>query len=140
MNIRLMKPTDFPQSLTLWESTPGMGLNPADDSFEGIERYLQRNPESCFVAEEDGRVLGTILAGHDGRRGYIYHLAVAKDFQRQGLGRELAGQAISALQRQGIRKAALVAFRSNSTGNAFWESLGFFCRGDLVYRNLSLIE
>ncbi len=140
MDIRLMAPEDYPQVYALWAATKGMGLNPADDSREGLERYLRRNPATCFAAEEGGRIAGAILAGHDGRRGYIYHVAVAESSRRQGIGRELVRRAMEALQLQGIQKAALVVFASNQEGNAFWEKLGFTVREDLCYRNRSLQE
>lgn len=77
MQIRKMTIDDYDSLYELWIHTPGMGLNDVDDSREGISRYLERNPKTCFVAEENGRLLGGILSGHDGRRGYIYHTAVA---------------------------------------------------------------
>lgn len=135
MNIRLMTMDDYSSGRQLWTSTPGMGQNGFDDSLQGIQRYLRRNPDSCFVAEEGGRLLGTILAGQDGRRGFIYHLAVAEHARRQGIGSSLARAAQAALKAQGIRKVALVVFADNQAGNLFWESQGFTLRTDLSYRN-----
>ena len=89
MEIRKMQAEDYPQAYALWRACPGVGLNNLDDSQEGIARYLARNPSTCFVATQQGRVIGAILAGHDGRRGYIGHTAVAPAFQRQGIGRRL---------------------------------------------------
>ena len=124
----------------LWLHTPGMGLNTADDSREGIAAYLRRNPTTCFTAKEGDRLLGAILAGHDGRRGYISHTAVREDAQRQGVGTALVEAVLEALQVEGIRKVALVVFARNEKGNAFWEKLGFTGRDDLVYRNKALAE
>ena len=138
MTIRNMTPRDYPSLYDLWLRTEGMGLNPRDDSRDGIERYLRRNPSTCFVAEESGQIVGGILAGHDGRRGFLYHTAVAKDFRKQGIGRQLVERALCALESEGIHKVALVAFTKNQTGNAFWEKLGFSARGDLVYRNRTI--
>ena len=76
MKIRDMSIGDYTNAYALWLSCPGIGLHPADDSREGIARFLDRNPKTCFVAEADGRLIGTIMAGNDGRRGYIYHTAV----------------------------------------------------------------
>ena len=87
--IRVMTPIDYDAVYQLWRNTPGMGLNSTDDSREGIERYLRRNPTTCFVAEEDGQLVGVIMAGHDGRRGYIYHTAVLQDYRGRGIGRSL---------------------------------------------------
>lgn len=138
MILRLLTPADFPALYALWTSIPGMGLNDVDDSPEGIARYLARNPSTCFSAEEDGALIGCILAGHDGRRGYIYHTAVHAAHQRQGVGHALVQAALAALKNEGISKVALVAFRRNEKGNAFWEKEGFTLRDDLSYRNLAL--
>ncbi len=73
MNIRNMKISDYESVYALWMSCTGMGLNNLDDSKEGIEIFLKRNPTTCFVAEENGRIIGVIMVGSDGRRGYIYH-------------------------------------------------------------------
>lgn len=140
MKIRLMNIEDYEQIYSLWVNTSGMGLNNLDDSREGIERYLKRNPNTCFVAEEKGTIIGVIISGHDGRRGFIYHTTVAVDYRRQGIGRMLVDYALKALEKEGIHKAALVVFSRNEQGNAFWESVGFSGRTDLVYRNKSIHE
>lgn len=140
MQIRVMTADDYEALYALWRSTPGMGLNTADDSREGIGAYLRRNPNTCFVAEENGAVLGAILAGHDGRRGFIYHTAVKTDAQRGGIGTALVEAALAALRAEGIRKVALVVFKRNEKGNAFWEKCGFTQREDLNYRNIALEE
>lgn len=140
MILRLLTPADYPALYALWTSIPGMGLNDVDDSPEGIVRYLARNPATCFGAEEDGVLVGCILAGHDGRRGYIYHTAVQPALQRRGVGHALVQAALTALKNEGISKVALVAFRRNERGNAFWEKEGFTLREDLSYRNLSLTD
>lgn len=138
MQIRIMTTEDYERVYELWISMPGVGLNDADDAKTGIARFLARNPASCFVAEEGERLIGTILAGHDGRRGHIYHLAVHPDFRRLGIGRELVQAALDALWAEGITKAMLVVFAANSGGNEFWEAQGFTTRNDLIYRNKSL--
>ncbi len=139
MTIRAMTPEDYDRVLALWQSTPGVGLNSIDDSRRGIEKYLKRNPATCFVAEDEAQIVGVILSGHDGRRGFIYHMAVATEFRRRGIGRALAEAALEALRREGVTKAALVVFKENDGGNRFWEALGFTTRGDLVYRNITII-
>lgn len=121
-------------------STPGMGLNTTDDSRAGIARFLARNPDTCFAAVDDGRIVGAILAGNDGRRGYIYHTAVRSDMRGRGIGRGLVERALAALEKEGISKVALVAFSRNVDGNAFWQRMGFEARKDLTYRNRALIE
>ncbi len=140
MQIRNMTPDDYDGVFQLWVNTPGMGLNTLDDSREGIARYLRRNPGSCFVAEEEGAILGVILAGHDGRRGFIYHTAVTPTHRNAGIGSVLVGRAMEALHEEGIHKVALVVFPTNETGNAFWEKRGFTRRDDLVYRNKNISE
>ena len=140
MIIRIMNIGDYDRVYALWMSCRGMGLNDADDSREGIERYLNRNPDTCFVAEEEGEILGVILAGHDGRRGYIYHTAVHPGHRRRGIGAGLVESAMEALKQNGISKVALVAFAGNEAGNAFWERMGFTERTDLTYRNRALRE
>ncbi len=140
MEIRKLTIDDYEKIYQLWMSTPGMGLNNIDDSRDGIQRYLFRNPSTCFVAAVDGKIVGAILAGHDGRRGYIYHTAVALDRQNCGIGSALVDAAIQALQCEGIHKAALVVFGRNDTGNIFWERRGFSIRTDLNYRNKALTE
>lgn len=140
MKIRKMKIEDYEAVYELWLSCKGMGLNTVDDSREGIEKFLRRNPDTCFVAEKDGVIVGAIIAGSDGRRGYIYHTAVSPDQRRQGIASKLVEAAMSALENIGITKAALVVFDRNVDGNAFWEKSGFNVREDLVYRNKSIAD
>ena len=135
MKIRVMKKRDWKKCLELWQNIPGMGLNSIDDTKEGIVRFLRRNPKTCFVAEADGTFAGTIIAGHDGRRGYIYHTAVLPQFRRRGIATALLQAATDALKKQGIAKAALLVFSDNESGNAFWEKHGFTKRTDITYRN-----
>lgn len=101
---------------------------------------MKRNPDTCFVAEENGRIAGIILAGNDGRRGYIYHTAVSPSARRKGIGSQLVRAALDALKNLGIIKAALVTFSRNEEGNHFWGKQGFTVRDDLLYRNKTLIE
>lgn len=140
MNIRSFQQEDYESAFQLWANTPGMGLNTTDDSREGILRYIKRNPSTCFVAENEGVIVGTILAGHDGRRGFIYHLAVHPEHRHAGIGTALTQRAMEALEQEGIHKVALVVFEGNDGGNAFWEKQGFLKRDDLTYRNKSLKE
>lgn len=140
MEIRKMVIEDYGGVYQLWITTPGMGLNDVDDSRSGIEKYLKRNPDTCFVAEKEGRIVGVIISGNDGRRGYIYHTAVAVSERKQGIGRSLVHAAMAALEQEGINKAALVVFKRNDNGNAFWEKCGFTTREDLVYRNKTIRE
>lgn len=140
MEIRLMSIEDYDKVNQLWKSTEGMGMRSLDDSFEGIEKFLKRNPATNFVAQSENNIVGVILCGHDGRRGYIYHTAVNIDYRGRGIGRMLVDAVVKALKKEDINKVALVAFTSNDLGNKFWQSLGFSRRDDLIYRNLSINE
>ena len=140
VQVRQMLDTDYDAVYRLWADTPGMGLRSLDDTREGIHKFLRRNPTTCFLAEDEKRVLAVILSGHDGRRGYIYHLAVAAHCRRQGLGKMLVERALISLRAEGINKVALVVFADNESGNSFWRYLGFAESPDLVYRNKSINE
>ncbi|MCR5592653.1 MAG: GNAT family N-acetyltransferase [Saccharofermentans sp.] len=139
INYRLMTIEDYEQCYDLWILC-GNGLNDKDDSREGIDKYLKRNPSTSFVATCDGSVVGVILCGHDGRRGIIQHACVSPDYRRQHIGDTLVELALEALKKEGINKVLLVAFKKNEGGNAFWEAQGFTLREDLNYRNKALAE
>lgn len=111
--IRKMQIADYSDVYNLWLANKGMGLNDVDDSESGIVRFLDRNPDTCFVAERDGRLVGVIMAGNDGRRGFIYHTAVHPDYHRQGIGSALVSAALETLRSVGITKVALVVFERN---------------------------
>ena len=138
--IRVMTIDDYEKVYSLWMSCKNMGFNNLDDSREGIAKYLRRNPATCFVAECGDSIVGVILSGHDGRRGFIHHLAVAESCRRQGIATELLECVVSSLAAEGINKVALLVFNRNEAGNAFWEKNGFTSREDLVYRNKALVE
>lgn len=138
MRLRKMDISDYDRVYSLWIGTPGMGLNTTDDSKEGIAKYLNRNPNTCFVAENDNEIIGVIMSGHDGRRGYIHHTAVKTSEQNMGIGSALLACAMDALKAEGIHKVALVVFGRNEIGNTFWEKKGFTSRDDLIYRNKNI--
>ena len=140
MNIRVMKISDYEQVYNMWLSCVGMGFNNVDDSKEGIEKFLKRNPTSCFVAIEDDIVVGAVIAGNDGRRGYIYHLAVNPKYRNKGIGTTLVNNVMNALENLGINKVALLTFKRNEVANAFWEKQGFSTREDINYRNKRIKE
>ena len=131
---------DYDELFALWNSTEQSrrALNPVDDSPEGIARYLKRNPETCFVAVSEGKIIGVILAGHDGRRGIIHHMCVHPDFRRMGIASHLVSLAEEALQKEGIQKVFGLVFVDNDGANAFWEDQGYSLRTNLNYRNKSL--
>lgn len=138
--IRTMTIEDYERVYDLWIHTKDIGLNTTDDSREGIVKYLLRNPNTCFVAEENGELVGVIMSGHDGRRGFIYHTTVKVEYRGRGVGKRLVDATLTALEMEGIHKVALVAFEKNVLGNIFWEKAGFTVRDDLVYRNKNIHE
>ena len=140
MEIRKMTIADYDGVYALWMSCRNMGFNDVDDSREGIERFLRRNPETVFIAVEDGEVEGVVLGGHDGRRGFIHHMAVREKCRRTGLGTKPLATCLEAMKREQISKVALLVFKYNEAGNAFWEAQGFTVREDLNYRNKALRE
>lgn len=133
VKIRVMTIADYEGICKVWENHEG--TNPVDDCAEGFAKYIRRNPETSFVAEIDGKIVGTILAGHDGRRGLFHHVSVLPEYQKQGIGKMLVDNAMNALEKEGITKVLLVVFKNNDNGNDFWEHLGFTKRDDLYYRN-----
>ena len=137
---RLVTIEDYDDMLALWNSTEQSkrALNPVDDSREGIERYLRRNPSTCFGAFANDQLVGVILTGHDGRRAIIHHMCVHPDFRRQGIAGELVKLAEEALKVEGIQKIFGLVFKDNDAANAFWENQGYTLRTNLNYRNKSL--
>ena len=140
MDIRLMRIEDYDETWGPWIHTKEMALNNLDDSREGIRKFLRRNPSTCFVAKEEQKIVGVILAGNDGRRGYIYHLAVLEEARRKKIATKLLNAALEGLKKEGITEVAVLAKRSNECGNLFWEEENFDPREDLVYRCKNLIE
>ena len=140
MKITKMIPGYYRDVYELWLSCKGMGLNNLDDSEQGINAFLKRNPDTCFAAFEDNKIVGVIMAGSDGRRGYIYHTAVDPQYRKRGIAAALEETVMQAMKNIGINKVALVVFEHNEDGNKFWEKLGFIKRNDLVYRNKTINE
>ena len=140
--VRQVTIKDYDAIYELWNSTEQSrrALNPVDDSREGIERYLKRNPNTCFAAVRDGQIIGVILTGHDGRRAIIHHLCVHPDCRRSGIAGRLVTLAEEALKKEGIQKIFGLVFKDNEAANAFWEQQGYSLRTNLNYRNKSLNE
>ena len=138
--IRTVTIEDYDAIFELWNSTEQSrrALNPVDDSREGIGRYLKRNPNTCFTAVSEGKIIGVILSGHDGRRGIIHHLCIHPSCRRQGIAGCLVSRAEAALQKEGIQKIFGLVFKDNDPANAFWEDQGYSVRTNLNYRNKSL--
>ena len=116
--------------LRLWKRCEGIVLSNAD-SRPNLTAYLNRNPGLSFVAKAPNGIVGAVLCGHDGRRGYLHHLAVHADYRRQGIGQTLVEKCISTLQSHGIQKCHLFILNSNTTGIRFWERIGWTYRNDI---------
>ena len=146
--IRTMTIDDYYEVFDLWTNTPNMGLRTLDDSREGIELFLDRNPKTCFVAVDGETFTGAILCGHDGRRGYIYHTVVHIHYRKQGIGTALIDAAVAALRQEGITRVCLNVMESNEDGKQFWKNrgwekkdfLGFYSRSITDRENLPLFK
>jgi ribosomal protein S18 acetylase RimI-like enzyme len=138
--IKAMVIEDYIEIINLWKNTDGVGLSGNDDSRKSIKVFLGKNPNTCFVAENNDEIIGTIMAGNDGRRGHIYHLMVKQEHRKNGLGKKLLGKAEKALKKEGIKKIFLVVFKKNRTGNIFWGNNGYKTRNDLHYRDKRIID
>ncbi|TYB31905.1 MAG: GNAT family N-acetyltransferase [Candidatus Mcinerneyibacterium aminivorans] len=132
MNIKIKKINIdmYEELFQLWKKIEGIGLRNADKK-ENIEKYLKRNKGYSFAAFHDGKLIGSLLAGHDGRRGYLYHLAVNPDFRRKGIAKQLLEQSIEKLKKSGIKKTHIFIFKSNKEGKKFWKAVGWKYRDDI---------
>ena len=138
--VRIMTIEDYEGVYALWKKIKGFGIRSIDDSKEGVARFLKRNPTTSVVAEKDGRIVGSILCGHDGRRGCLYHVCVYEDYRRHGIGKRMVVFAMKALKEEKINKVSLIAFTENDIGNAFWNTIGWTERLDLNYYDFTLNE
>ena len=130
--ISIMQTDDLDAALTLWRATPGIGLHDDSDSPEALRAYLRRNPDLSVVARDSaGQLVGAVLCGHDGRRGYLHHLAVAEPMRSRGIARALVAECLNGLRRRGIPKCNAFVISSNTDGRAFWQRLGWVERDDL---------
>ena len=131
ISLREMHPEDFEAVHELWMSIHGFAIRSVDDSYEGVLRFLKRNPGCSVVAEKVGEVVGSILCGHDGRTACFYHVCVREDCRKHGIGKEMVTFCMRALQREQVSKISLVAFMNNEVGNQFWNAEGWTRRQDL---------
>lgn len=129
---------DYENVHALWMRIKGFSIRSIDNSQEGVERFLKRNPGISVVAEEDGRIVGAILCGHDGRRGCLYHVCVDPDYRLRGIGKSMVVFVMEALRKEKINKVSLIAFTKNDIGNAFWKEIGWTKREDLNYYDFTL--
>lgn len=138
MIIRTMKLEDYDGVYELWSGIKGFGIRTIDDSKEGVEKFIRRNPDTSVVAEDEGKIVGAILCGHDGRRGSMYHVCVAAEYRHHGIGHKMALGALDRLKKEGINKVNLIAFRTNAPGNEFWKKGGWSFREDVNYYEFDL--
>ncbi len=134
---RVMKIADYETVYALWKSCPGIGLSPADEK-TNIEAFLERNPGASFVALEGGKIVGNVLCGQDGRRGYVYHLAVAEDSRCQGIGTRLLELCTGHFRATGIQKSHLFVFETNEVAIEFYRGLDWIERDDLKVFSLNV--
>ena len=130
MQIRPMTINDYDEVFAMWQITTKRALSKADER-DQIERYLLRNAGMSQVAVVDGKIVGTVLAGHDGRRGFVHHMAVLPDYRRRHIGHRLAEKAIEMISRDGIDKTHIFCYQNNETGQNFWKDFGFEKRDDV---------
>ena len=131
VDISPMRPEDYNEVAALWQATEGVGLDDDTDTREGVTGYLARNPGLSFVARQEGRIVAAVLCGHDGRRGYLHHLAVAPRWRRKGIGRALVEACLAGLGSVGIPKCNIFLYANNELGDAFWKQCGWPERHDL---------
>ena len=138
--IKIMTMEDYDGVRKLWMQIKGFGIRSIDDSKEGIARFLKRNPTTSVVAIEDGKIIGSILCGHDGRRGCLYHVCVDEEYRMRGIGKSMVVKCMEELRKEQINKVSLIAFTKNDIGNAFWKEIGWTKREDLNYYEFTLNE
>ena len=138
--IRIMTLEDYDGVKALWMKIKGFGIRSIDDSREGVERFLKRNPTTSVVAIEDDKIVGSILCGHDGRRGCFYHVCVDEEYRMHGIGKSMVVKCMEALMEEHINKVTIIAFTKNDVGNAFWKGIGWTKREDLNYYDFVLNE
>ena len=131
MNYRVMQITDYDAVVALWRACEGLSLRDAD-SRSGIDNYLRRNPGLSFVAEKEARIVGSIMAGHDGKRGYIQHMAVDQSVRNRGIATKLVERCLAALKKQGIEKSHVHVLKDNQAGRAYWSARGWTRRSEIV--------
>ena len=140
MDIREMTIDDYEEVKALWLSIKGFAIRSIDDSYDGVKKFLERNPGLSVVAIVDDHVVGAILCGHDGRRATFYHVCVRQEYRRRGIGKAMTVSCMEKLHKEGINKVALIAFTKNDVGNAFWKEIGWKQRIDLNYYDFTLNE
>ena len=134
-----MSIADFQEVVLLWQSTKGVGLSESD-SRPNIAIYLARNPGMSFVARSGSKLIGAVLCGHDGRRGYLHHLAVAEAHRKMGVGKGLVKACLGRLAAHGIPKCNIFLYADNATGESFWKHNGWVKRKDLQVMQKAVVQ
>ena len=132
--------SDYDEVRALWLTIRGFGIRALDDSREDIVRFIERNPTTSVVAKAGSRIVGTILCGSDGRQGALYHVCVAKEYRRRGIGTQMVAFCMHQLRYMGINKVSLIAFTTNEAGNAFWNKIGWTRKTNVNYYEFVLNE
>ncbi|MBE2893964.1 GNAT family N-acetyltransferase [Spirabiliibacterium falconis] len=138
--LRVMTIHDYEGVTALWAATEGMGMSEPDDSIEGIARFLSHNPDLNFVALDQDKIIGVVMCGFDGRRATLYHMAVAADYQRQGIGQALLSRLEQTLRTKKVTMARLLVFANNQIGNQFWQKCGWYHWRELNYYVKNLLD
>lgn len=140
IKIRPMTMKDYDEVYALWMTIKGFGIRSIDDSREGTARFLKRNPTTSIVAEADGKLVGAILCGHDGRRGYIYHTVVLPEYRGRGIASSLVEAAVNALKEERITRVCLNVTRNNEPGKKFWLDKGWEKKDFLEFYSKSITD
>jgi ribosomal protein S18 acetylase RimI-like enzyme len=133
IRIQPMTIGDYDEVRALWMTISGFGIRALDDSPADIRRFILRNPTTSVVARAGERIVGSILCGSDGRQGALYHVCVAREYRRRGIGTRMVGYCMQQLKLMGINKVSLIAFVRNDAGNAFWKQIGWTRKTDVNY-------
>lgn len=139
MLLRAMVIQDYDAILALWKSLSNFYIRDIDDSKEGIEKFLSKNPNTSVVAIEDGGIVGSILCGYDGRSAHLYHVCVSEAYRNRRIGASMVSFCIEALRLEGATHINLIALKANKVGNLFWQELGFTNRSEANLYEISLI-
>ena len=140
VELRPMTADDYDEVHALWMTIKGFGIRSIDDERDDVEKFIKRNPRTSVVAVLDGKIIGSILCGNDGRQGSLYHVCVAEGLRRNGVGSMMVNYCMDLLKHFGINKVSLVAYTRNDVGNAFWNGIGWTKREDYYYYDFVLNE
>ena len=138
MIIRYMKKEDYYEIYELWNSSKEIRINIQDDTYEKISKFIDYNSNLCIVAIENSEIIGSVLAGYDGRRGHIYHTIVRSDYRSKGIGNKLIDKVLEEFKSKEVNEIDLLSVINNHEGNTFWEHKGFLLNENLNYRRKNI--